>query len=212
MSSIIVLESDWENDLNTTQSVYPAVEMFAAHNSVAICHKHYHDGEELFKWIADFINHKQHEICYIAGHGKGKRLEGLNRNINIGKLFDKISQFPKTRKIKKGLYFGTCESGKNIDELFNKSNNTISWVAGYTSSVPWIASTMIDILFFDYYLFGATNTTKDKESFQLDTDKDITVDKSTYRSASRSYERILNDVKLASQCGFVVKSRATISK
>jgi len=204
MNSIVILESEWDNDLNTTESVIPVFELFAKHNEVCICHKHYHSNKELLKWINDYINHKDHDICYIAGHGSGKRLEGLFKDINIGKLAENIPQ-EKKRKVRKGLYFGTCDSGKYINELFDRCYPAISWLAGYTKIVPWFESTMIDILFLEYFMFGACRKIKNGDSFEFKNDS-IEIDNSTIRSVRRTYARLLEDVKLAQLCGLVVRS------
>jgi hypothetical protein len=101
MNSIVILESEWDNDLNTTESVIPVFELFAKHNEVCICHKHYHSNKELLKWINDYIYHKDLDICYIAGHGSGKRLRAYLKT-SISESWQKISLKKKNAKSVKG--------------------------------------------------------------------------------------------------------------
>ena len=58
--------------------------------------------------------------------------------------------------VKRGLYFGSCLFGSldNAEFVLTECSG-VEWIAGYTTAVDWINSTVVDLFFLRHYLFPA---------------------------------------------------------
>ena len=82
---ILVLESVWSDNLSDNTSVRPFIEGWANAVGVRVAFRTYHDSKDLQYWLNEFKKAKSNpHVCYIAGHGRGKRLHGsIGANINF---------------------------------------------------------------------------------------------------------------------------------
>ena len=70
------------------------------------------------------------------------------------------------------IYFGSCNFGSydNLKSLLiNGDNNQIRWIAGYTESVDFIKSTVLDALFWNLYISNNSSTPLQKIKEVCDT-------------------------------------------
>jgi hypothetical protein len=89
-------------------------------------------------------------LVYLASHGSELALAGPGKNI----ISRAVARNAFSTHRFDGVYFGSCEfmNTKNAKFLLLESE-WISpwWFAGFSQSVPWITSTVFDIMFFDIY-------------------------------------------------------------
>jgi len=157
---LLVLESYWNDDLSDTTSVFPFIDGWSRLSKIPVAYRRYHNSKDLQHWIAEFTRHKQYNLCYIAGHGSGGRLSGLNNDINLAQLAMQTHQDELGRSVpKKGIYFGACEVGQRLKEFLSNCGDKIQWTGGYTCSVPWIESTLCDIKILQYFYEGRVKRT-----------------------------------------------------
>ncbi|WP_329734741.1 hypothetical protein, partial [Archangium sp.] len=150
-----MLENIWSDDLADSTSVRPFLEGWAASLDVRVGFRSYHGRDDLVHWLSEFWSAKSNPwICYIAGHTSGNRLSGLTSNINLTQAFS--SAIPRKPGPQldvgpnpKGVLLGTCVVGGRAKrlELLESTANSLQWVAGYEKVVPWMESTLCELLF-----------------------------------------------------------------
>lgn len=166
---IIILEGIWNDDISKNSSVRAFIEALANELELNISYRSYHDSKDLEHWISIFAKTKNSRICYIAGHGvknaKSSRLKSeIGSDINLKFLLSKV--FPIDKKVlygKKGILIGSCLVGNtaNLNAIIESTGNSLSWVAGYGTTIPWFESTLTDMLFLKYYFNGRCNYSED---------------------------------------------------
>jgi hypothetical protein len=169
-NGILILESVWDNDIHSTLSVRPMIEGMAGVLNVKFGYRTFHDNKDITKWLELFIRSPEYLICYVAGHGAGARLSGTDKLINLGTVAKELKRVRRTRAdddgdkassqlIDKGIIFGACDVGCNVEKFCDSAPKGINWVAGYTTSVPWVESTLCDMLLIKYIISEVVNYT-----------------------------------------------------
>ena len=84
---------------------------------------------------------EQNVILYIASHGGGGRIGG----VNLSKMLERIGSYSRSWNIE-GCLLGACEVG-GCSEVMKDSmvGSRMAWVAGYGVSVDWLPSTLLDV-------------------------------------------------------------------
>jgi len=157
---LLVLESLWENELGSKTSVKPFFDGLCELYDINYAYHTFYDEED----IGYFIK-KSKNLCsnyYIAAHGSRKCLHSINnKKIEIESLKDIFKGARRRGKGKRGkakegigIYFGSCNfiNEENAEDFLNYTK--ADWVAGYDRPVDWFYSTVIDIVFWSYYLKG----------------------------------------------------------
>jgi len=144
---VLVLESPWEDE--KSYSVWPFVEGFSRASEIEASYRSFFDSASFKHWIDVFRKHKRGRsgnLLYVAAHGSKGRIEGLGKSINKNTVVDTLK---KARSFQY-VHFGSCLFGQesNLEELL-KTCRHIKWAAGYEKEVPWIQSTLFDILFWE---------------------------------------------------------------
>ena len=166
---VLVLESVWSEDLSDPISVRPFLEGWGASWGIRVSFRSYHSSEDLKYWLSRFWQEGHNpRICYIAGHGNGRRLDGLHKDINlVSAIKDAIPRRPGPQPGvgAKGIHLGVCDVGnqKNLEDILKSTANSLSWVSGYADAVPWTESMLCDLLFLSYLLKGRWRTYDDDE-------------------------------------------------
>lgn len=207
---ILVLEHPWSEDLKNSMSVKPFLDAWSAINNFSISYRMYHDHDDLKLWIKKFVSEPKIKICYIAGHGTGGRLSGLGKKINIGSVLSQETIQPKPKSTDqtvcdKGILFGSCFVGGSIDKILRENcGEKIKWLAGYGIDVPWMESTICDLLFLQYKLHGRIKVDKDKEFVR---DKDDEYKIASTVSAKKAASWVKEDYPVADRCHFTALDR-----
>jgi len=199
---VIVLECPWSDNLTDAESVRPFIEGWAAVRQFPFSYRMYYDANSLTHWLNVFAEDTSLGACYIAGHGNGGRLSGLNRDINLVSLGKATGDNVKSPN-RKGVLFGSCEVGGKLDSFLSACSNRISWTAGYDRTVPWMESTICDLLFLEYVLAG--RVCRKDGAFALASNGGFRCQ--TASSASIARRWLYEDCGLAALCGFVVHER-----
>lgn len=160
---MIILEGVWTDDISKNLSVREFIQALTNELGLEVSYRNYNDSKDLEHWISIFAKTKNTPLCYIAGHGvrnnnnSGRLKSEIGGDINIKALLSKA--FPTDKKIlygKKGILIGSCLVGNvpNLTSIINSTGNSLNWVAGYGTTIPWFESTMCDMLFLKYYFNG----------------------------------------------------------
>ena len=74
-ADILVLESDWGEDLIDTRSTRPFVEGLARALEITAVFRTFHSGRDLEHWMHQvFLSKGKPEVVYISTHGSGRCL------------------------------------------------------------------------------------------------------------------------------------------
>lgn len=98
---------------------------------------------------------------YIAAHGSEEGLYGSNgKVITLTKVRNSIKKINKSHGKLSSIYFGSCNFGNdtNLEDLLLNGDIQLRWVAGYTESVDFIKSSVLDALFWNLYISNNSST------------------------------------------------------
>jgi len=177
-SALIILEKPWGAHIskNNQASVLPFFKgLESIDGSFDTYHSNFYEIKS-FEQALDALtesNYKQYYI-YIACHGGGLRLDGLNLT-TVMHLIDQKAQ----EKNIVGVLYGSCLVGKNIGhfEAYTQASS-ICWKIGYKCSVNWLDGTLLDVNFLSN-LIGLTDKRLHQEDYILDSIKNALL---TYKS------------------------------
>jgi hypothetical protein len=151
----LVLESYWSANLRARESVQPFVKGLCDLYAWEFHYRTFDSANDLPLWIRTFnsIRRSQKDkIVYIATHGsRAGKLWTLEQNIPIRALARGL----KPAKSIVGVHIGSCNLGqpKILEGLVR--DTSLGWVAAYDQEVPWLESTLLDLLFWSWIYAGA---------------------------------------------------------
>lgn len=99
---VLVLESAWSIDLGDKTTVKPFFDGLGFCEGLRIGYQAYHDSNDLEFWLSEFARSTTNpSVCYIAGHGRKKRLHGIKgKDINLVGVPEKVFPIKRGRRKK----------------------------------------------------------------------------------------------------------------
>jgi hypothetical protein len=194
---LLILENPWVRDLADETTVKPFLDGWAQATGLSTSYRRYHDAEDLTLWLKAFVQDPFLKICYIAGHGSRGRLVGLTKGINLKGVAAATKRRGTSGPNGKGILLGACEVGTKLDIFLGNCGSRIDWVAGYSHEVPWIESTLCDLLFIEYMVRG--RTLRDEGGFKY---RNGALAARRPSSATQAANWVKEDYALATLCGF----------
>ena len=80
-------------------------------------------------------------IVYIACHGSGGRIGG----VNLSSMLERLGEYSRSWNIE-GCLLGACEVGGRREVMKTSMiGSRMAWLAGYGVSVGWLPSTLVDV-------------------------------------------------------------------
>ena len=151
-TALIILERPWGSHIskNNRASVLPFFHGLQQINgNFDVYHSQFYEKKSFQLALDDMMELEYDQFyIYIACHGKGMRLEGLNLSTAMQTIHDKA----QTNNIV-GVLIGSCEIGKNVSHFEAYSEgSSIVWQFGYKCSVNWLDGTLLDVKIFDALL------------------------------------------------------------
>jgi hypothetical protein len=167
---VLVLECPWDpRNLSSATSVRPFFEGWSDLFEVPLSVRSFHSTSDLDFWLDLFARPHGPQVCYVAGHGYGGRLQdlrggGIDVKRALIKAFGQSGQ--RVRGQNKGILLGSCEVGDSnrLEGYLETTGDDLSWVAGYDREVPWLESAHCDLLFLTYLLMGRAKWTTRRPS------------------------------------------------
>lgn len=156
-ADLLVLESDWGEDLVDCTSTRPFLQGLANALDITIVYRTFHTGRDLTYWLRKmFLARSKPRIAYISSHGDGRFLQPslADAGIDLRRVLAAASRGTRQGHSRRGLLLGACEVGRDLDGLLAAAGGRLRWVAGYEVEVPWVESTLIDLAFLSYLLSG----------------------------------------------------------
>lgn len=154
---LLVLESDWGEDLVDCRSTRPFLEGLASALDITVVYRSFHTGRDLQHWLHEmFMAPGNPSIAYVSSHGSGRFLQASlhDAGIDLRRVLAAASRGTRRSHGRRGLLLGACEVGRDLPEILAASRGRLDWIAGYEREVPWVESTLIDLAFISYLVAG----------------------------------------------------------
>lgn len=152
--SVLVLEAAWVPDLESAPTVQPFIEGWATHRGLSVCYRSFGSCVELTHWLRHFLASESLCVAYVAAHGRSGSLHTPTSEIPLPELAQRLGRGRRSRQTGKGIVFGACHLGSELEAFLAASKQKFDWAAGYTEAIPWLGATVTDLLFLEYLFAG----------------------------------------------------------
>ncbi len=153
----LVLEARWSEAIEDRTSVRPFVEGLCGINEWEYFYRVFDSANDLRFWIERFgrlRRPKRQKIVYLACHGERGALKTVEEKIPLPRFLAVLAAAPQIV----GVHLGCCDleelaRRKVVRRLLRPSRT--AWLAAYRRSIPWLESTVLDLLFLNWLFAGA---------------------------------------------------------
>jgi len=144
---LVVLEAHWQRSLAESEYAfgYMLREVFARLPHVRVRQRFFHDAESLEHWCRELLYLPEPAILTIASHGGADGLNVHGQVINTMRVLESL-RYAENLKL---LHFSSCLVGLDGEQALTKQPYPVS---GYTTSVDWGASALLEFTYFDLIL------------------------------------------------------------
>jgi hypothetical protein len=143
ISWLVVLEAHWQRTLNEPEYAFGNMlrEIFARAPRVRVRQRFFDDEEGLRQWCRELAYLPEPVVLVIASHGVAEGLSVRGKVIDTGRIFESLRDAATLAL----LHFSSCLVG------LGKEQATFP-VSGYTTSVDWGASALLEFTYLDLIL------------------------------------------------------------
>jgi hypothetical protein len=150
---LVVLEAHWQRSLADNEYAFGHMlrEVFARLQNVKVRQRFFHDEASLRHWCREIIYLAEPAILMIASHGTPEGLSVLGKTINTHSVLDSLEQADNLKL----LHFSSClvmndgAGGLEAPAALDKAHFPVS---GYTTSVDWGGSALLEFTYLDMIL------------------------------------------------------------
>ncbi|MBL8517238.1 MAG: hypothetical protein JNM76_09730 [Betaproteobacteria bacterium] len=144
---LFVLEAHWQKSLADNDYAFGDMlrEVFARLANIRVRHRIFHDADSLAHWCRELMYLAEPAVLVIASHGTERGLSVHGEIINTPRIMQSLA----TAETLKYLHFSACLVAN--DEARSLKSPPFP-VSGYTTSVDWGASAMIEFTLLDMVL------------------------------------------------------------
>lgn len=161
-SQVAVIEGKWEKGRNlTVKSFFDFVCDLHFESQHAYHYEMFNNGSAFQEILPRMCQTDNIRHVYIAAHGDSDGILGSNGEvISMTRIKNAVRELDNTEGRLHSIYFGCCLFGqfRNIRDLL-EAGDQLRWIAGYTKSVSFVDSTLLDGLFWHHYINSRENTT-----------------------------------------------------
>ena len=144
---LIVLEAHWQRSLAESEYAFGHMlrEVFARLPNVRVRQRFFHDAESLEHWCRELNYLPEPAILMIASHGVAEGLSVHGEVINTTRVLASV-RYAENLKL---LHFSSCLVGLDGERALTRQPFPVS---GYTTSVDWGASALLEFTYLDLML------------------------------------------------------------
>lgn len=144
---LFVVEAHWQRSIAENEYAFGNMlrEVFARLENVRVRQRFFHDAESLEHWCRELLYLPEPAVLVIASHGVPEGLSVHGEVINTTRVLESV-RYAETLRL---LHFSACLVGKDGEKALKKQPFPVS---GYTTSVDWGASAMIEFTYLDMIL------------------------------------------------------------
>jgi hypothetical protein len=145
---LVVLEAHWQRSLADNEYAFGHMlrEFFARLPNVKVRQRFFHDEASLQHWCRELLYLPEPAILMIASHGTPEGLSVHGKTIDTAKVLDSL-QFADNVKL---LHFSSCLVMQ--EKVVPIGDKTAFPISGYTTSVDWGGSALIEFTYLDMIL------------------------------------------------------------
>jgi hypothetical protein len=144
---LLVLEAHWQRSVAENEYAFGHMlrEVFARLPQVRVRQRFFHDAESLDHWCRELLYVAEPAILMIASHGVADGLSVHGQVINTTRVLDSVRDAGNLKL----LHFSSCLVGLDGQRALAKQPFPVS---GYTTSVDWGASALLEFTYLDFML------------------------------------------------------------
>ncbi len=144
---LFVLEAHWQKSLADNDYAFGDMlrEVFARLANIRVRHRIFHDADSLSHWCREIMYLAEPVVLVIASHGTERGLSVHGEIINTTRIMQSLEHAETLRH----LHFSACLIANDEERTLKSPPFPVS---GYTTSVDWGASAMIEFTFLDMLL------------------------------------------------------------
>jgi len=144
---LVVLEAHWQRSLAEPEYAFGHMvrEVFARRANVRVRQRFFHDVVSLEHWCREVVYLAEPVILVIASHGSAEGLSVRGQVIDTPRVLAAL-EGARTLTL---LHFSACLVGLDGAHAFGRTSFPVS---GYTTSVDWGASALIEFTYIDLIL------------------------------------------------------------
>jgi hypothetical protein len=167
-SGLVVLEGRWQKAKNlSVKSLFDVLIDMNFDNPHEYYYEKFANYSSLKAILSDMGRYSGGKYLYIGGHG--------DENVLWGSIdFISRTQFRNALKGElgggyQGIFLGSClfGSSRNANYLFDILPNNIKWIAGYSKSIDWVDSSVLDLLFWNTFFSYDSAKCTNREIIEL---------------------------------------------
>jgi len=150
---LVVIEANWESHLGEQEYLFGNMlrAFFARAPQVQVRQRIFHDEDGLRKWCREVAYLAEPVLLSVATHGCAKGVTVDGKVIGATAMADSL-RYATNLKL---LHFSACELMKErvaADMMLALTKHARFPISGYTTSVDWAASALIEFTYFDLIL------------------------------------------------------------
>jgi hypothetical protein len=144
---LVVLEAHWQRSLAESEYAFGHMlrEVFARLPGVRVRQRFFHDAGSLEHWCRELVYLPEPAILMIASHGVAEGLSVHGQVINTTRVVESLRHAESLRL----LHFSSCLVGLDGEKALT---NQFYPVSGYTTSIDWGASALLEFTYLDLIL------------------------------------------------------------
>jgi hypothetical protein len=141
---LVVLEAHWQRSLDEPEYAFGNMlrEIFARTSLVRVRQRFFNDAASVAQWCRELAYLPEPVILIIASHGVAEGLSVRGKLIDTKTVFDSLAYAGSLRL----LHFSSCLVG------LGRQRKRAFAVSGYTTSVDWGASALLEFTYLDLIL------------------------------------------------------------
>lgn len=161
-SKLAVIEGKWSNRTNiSVKGLFDILSDINFKTPHAYVYEMFCNSASLSNIVSRMGKNSSIRYLYIGAHGSDNAISCSGGKVTRAQLKHGLSTL--NAGAVEGLFLGSCLFGhkENGDFLLNppsSDNPPIKWVAGYTESIDWIDSSVLDLLFWNKFFESNTTT------------------------------------------------------
>ena len=153
MRKVFCLETEWDfskRKMRDKDSVQPMLAFLEQSMGVEYVFRNVATRED-FKYYIEQLNYKtykDYQIIFLAFHGRSKSIDIPSGDIPIS--FSELSEISKEVFQGRIIHFGSCRTLNTSNRIIQdfKAKTGAKLISGYTRSIDFIRSTIMDIAYF----------------------------------------------------------------
>ena len=150
---LLVLEAHWQSSIAEQEYSFGRMltEFFARYKHLAVRHRFFDDEDGLERWCRELLYFPEPAVVLIASHGTPEGINVQGRTIDSKRVIDSL-KYAENLKL---LHFSAClvmKEGEAGDFAKRIAGSAPFPISGYTTSVDWGGSAIIEFNFLDMIL------------------------------------------------------------